>query len=57
MSEKRCPVCGMSSDEWQFEGGAGYRDSYCCPGCANGTGCECQVESIDEIDDEEDDDM
>jgi len=39
-----CPNCGMSHNEWQGNGGEGYskdRETYCCQGCGEGTGCTC----------------
>ena len=39
-----CPNCGLSRDDWQGEEGKGYtkeRETYCCRGCAEGTGCTC----------------
>ena len=40
--EARCPKCGMPRDEWPdpqgfTEGGR----TYCCEGCADGSGCTC----------------
>jgi hypothetical protein len=40
-----CPNCGMNRDEWQGNGGLGYEyqgQTYCCEGCADGSGCTCQ---------------
>ena len=40
-----CPNCGMSRDSWQGEGGQGYakgRETFCCRGCGEGTGCTCK---------------
>ncbi len=42
-----CPNCGMSRDDWKGEDGQGYakdRETYCCRGCGEGTGCTCGVE-------------
>jgi hypothetical protein len=33
----------MTEDEWTYNDGNGYQGKYCCPGCANGTGCECDT--------------
>jgi hypothetical protein len=38
-----CPNCGMTREEWQNDG-QGYEyggTTYCCQGCADGTGCTC----------------
>lgn len=43
MPTKKCPTCGMTEDEWTYNDGNGYQGKYCCPGCANGTGCECDT--------------
>lgn len=43
-----CPACGMPRDEWQENKGHGYRhgpETYCCRGCAEGTGCTCGGEN------------
>jgi hypothetical protein len=40
-----CPNCGMPKDEWPNP--AGYTDgdeTFCCEGCADGTGCTCGEE-------------
>jgi hypothetical protein len=39
-----CPLCGMPRSEWKGNGGKGYRKdivTYCCRGCAEGSGCTC----------------
>jgi len=39
-----CPVCGMEQDDWSNDG-EGYTvdgETYCCRGCAEGTGCTCK---------------
>ncbi len=44
MAEQTCPNCGMPKSEWQGDGGEGYTKdgvTYCCRGCAEGTGCTC----------------
>jgi len=41
---KRCPACGMAKAEWKENEGRGYnsnQQTYCCRGCATGTGCTC----------------
>jgi hypothetical protein len=45
MAEQTCPVCGMRKEQWKGNGGEGVtRDgqTYCCRGCAAGTGCTCR---------------
>src|SRR3954471_14433952 len=37
----RCPECGMSLLKAPQGGFAKYGDTYCCRGCAEGTGCTC----------------
>jgi hypothetical protein len=44
---EECPNCGMPRDEWQGNGGRGYTqgsETFCCQGCAEGTGCTCNPE-------------
>ena len=39
-----CPECGMTKDEWEGNNGRGVErngKTYCCDGCASGTGCTC----------------
>ena len=36
-----CPGCGMIKNEWPGEGYTHDRETYCCQGCAEGTGCTC----------------
>lgn len=41
-TEQTCPSCGMPRSEWTDT--AGYAEgskTYCCEGCAAGTGCLC----------------
>jgi hypothetical protein len=38
----QCPGCGMSLDDRRVEGFATDNQTYCCAGCAQGTGCTCQ---------------
>jgi hypothetical protein len=45
MAQERCPACGMTKDQWKGNGGRGVSRggrTYCCDGCANGTGCTCR---------------
>jgi len=40
-----CPNCGMAREEWQGNQGQGYEyagQTYCCEGCADGSGCTCR---------------
>ncbi|HTL71584.1 MAG TPA: hypothetical protein VL404_09875 [Candidatus Eisenbacteria bacterium] len=42
---KVCPVCGMRETEWTESDGKGVVSggrTYCCAGCADGTGCTCK---------------
>ncbi len=44
MQEEKCPNCGMPKGAWQGNGGQGFSmggKTYCCQGCAVGTGCTC----------------
>ena len=39
-----CPACGMPQSEWAEGEGRGFKKdgrTYCCEGCAQGTGCKC----------------
>jgi hypothetical protein len=36
-----CPGCGMIKNEWPGEGYTHDGETYCCQGCAEGTGCTC----------------
>ena len=36
-----CPGCGMIKNEWPGEGYTHENETYCCQGCAEGTGCTC----------------
>jgi hypothetical protein len=36
-----CPGCGMVKNQWLGEGYTHNGESYCCQGCAEGTGCTC----------------
>src|SRR5262245_44914463 len=38
-----CPGCGMPKDEWPGEGYTEGGETYCCQGCAEGTGCVCKA--------------
>ena len=37
-----CPGCGMIKNEWPGEGYTHDNQTYCCQGCAEGTGCTCK---------------
>lgn len=44
-AQDACPNCGMARAEWQGNNGNGFEmgdQTYCCQGCAVGTGCTCQ---------------
>ena len=36
-----CPGCTMVKNEWPGEGYTHDGETYCCQGCAEGTGCIC----------------
>jgi hypothetical protein len=36
-----CPGCGMIKNQWPGEGYTHEGETYCCQGCAEGTGCTC----------------
>src|SRR5438067_12832504 len=36
-----CPGCRMIKNEWPGEGYTHDGETYCCQGCAEGTGCIC----------------
>jgi hypothetical protein len=36
-----CPNCGMASKDWPEGGYRLERQTYCCQGCAEQTGCTC----------------
>ena len=36
-----CPECGMDLKKAPQGGFVKYGDTYCCRGCAEGTGCTC----------------
>ena len=41
-TEQTCANCGMKQDEWRTP--QGYKmdaETFCCEGCATGTGCTC----------------
>ncbi len=41
-TEQTCANCGMKQEDWSTP--QGYRQggvTYCCEGCATGTGCTC----------------
>jgi len=37
-----CPGCTMIKNEWPGEGYTHEGETYCCQGCAEGTGCTCR---------------
>jgi hypothetical protein len=37
-----CPTCGMSLEDRKTDGFVSGTETYCCEGCANGTGCTCR---------------
>ena len=42
VTEQTCANCGMKQDEWRTP--LGYKqdgETFCCEGCATGTGCTC----------------
>src|SRR5688572_9704592 len=39
----KCPGCRMPKNDWPGEGYTHEGQSYCCQGCAEGTGCTCAV--------------
>jgi hypothetical protein len=42
VTEQTCANCGMKQDEWRTP--KGYlmdSETFCCEGCATGTGCTC----------------
>lgn len=44
MQEQTCPNCDMPKRDWRGNDGEGYREggvTYCCRGCAEGSGCTC----------------
>lgn len=36
-----CPGCRMKKNDWPGEGYTHEGETYCCQGCAEGTGCTC----------------
>lgn len=42
MDQTSCPACGMKKDTWQSKGVTKNGKTYCCQGCADGTGCTCE---------------
>jgi len=36
-----CPGCAMIKNQWPGEGYTHEGETYCCQGCAEGTGCNC----------------
>ena len=44
IDEQTCPNCGLPKSAWSGDDGEGYTQedvTYCCSGCAEGTGCTC----------------
>jgi hypothetical protein len=41
-----CPGCKMVKNEWPGEGYTHDGETYCCQGCAEGTGCLCLAVEI-----------
>ena len=44
-TNQTCPNCGMTKEDWRGNNGQGFQmgdKTYCCQGCATGTGCTCQ---------------
>ncbi len=44
-NQQTCPNCGMPKEEWMGNNGQGFQmgdKTYCCQGCATGTGCTCR---------------
>ena len=44
-TNQTCPNCGMGQEDWRGNNGQGFQmgdKTYCCQGCATGTGCTCQ---------------
>jgi hypothetical protein len=42
--EETCLSCGMDREDWSANQGEGFKkegETYCCQGCAEGTGCTC----------------
>jgi len=43
-AEQTCPNCGLVQSCWVGNNGQGFKlgdQTYCCQGCATGTGCTC----------------
>ena len=43
ISKPACPGCGMIKNDWPGEGYTHEGETYCCQGCAEGSGCMCVV--------------
>jgi hypothetical protein len=41
MTDQNCPNCGADMGQAQKNTFSKEGDSYCCRGCAEGTGCTC----------------
>ena len=48
MAEKTCPRCSMAEKEWKGGNGRGVdkRQTFCCDGCANNTGCNLPLSGL-----------
>ncbi len=40
--QPKCPGCGMLKNQWPGEGYTHDGQTWCCQGCAEGTGCTCR---------------
>ena len=38
-----CPGCGVIKNEWPGEGYTHDGQTFCCQGCAEGSGCTCEM--------------
>ena len=45
MMEDTCAKCGLPRSAWTDDGYDAEGETYCCRGCAEGTGCTCEVRS------------
>ena len=47
LMDETCAGCGLPQSQWEGHDGHGYvmdGETYCCRGCAEGTGCTCEVQ-------------
>jgi len=43
MANESCPNCGMEREQWPNPQGVQVEgETYCCEGCADGSGCTCE---------------